>query len=62
MKQSLKLRNIIYFALRIGSERFRELEKFKNMVKELGISKSTIIFKINVMKLKGKYPKLKKCN
>ena len=39
---------------------FKEKEKFKKMVEELNIHKSTIIFKINVFKLINKYPKLKR--
>ena len=38
--------------------RFKEKEKFQEMVKKLKIHKSTIIFKINVFKLIEKYPKL----
>ena len=38
-------------------KRFKEKEKFKKMVEELNIRKSTIIFKINVFKLINKYPK-----
>ena len=39
-------------------KRFKEKEKFQEMVKKLKIHKSTIIFKINVFKLIEKYPKL----
>ena len=37
---------------------FKEKEKFTKLVSELGIHKTTIIFKINVFKLFKKYPKL----
>ena len=39
---------------------FKEKEKFAKLVSELGIHKTTIIFKINVFKLCKKYPKLLK--
>ena len=41
-------------------KRFKEKEKFAKLVNELGIQKTTIIFKINVFKLCKKYPKLLK--
>ena len=41
-------------------KRFKEKEKFTELVNELGIHKNTIIFKINVFKLCKKYPKLLK--
>ena len=39
-------------------KRFKEKEKFQEMVGKLNIHKSTITFKINVFKLIEKYPKL----
>ena len=39
-------------------KRFNEKEKFAKLVSELGIYKTTIIFKINVFKLCKKYRKL----
>ena len=39
-------------------KRFKEKEKFQEMIGKLKIHKSTIIFKINVFKLIEKYPKL----
>ena len=39
---------------------YKEKEKFAKLVSELGIHKTTIIFKINVFKLCKKYPKLLK--
>ena len=41
-------------------KRFKEKQKFAKLVNELGIQKTTIIFKINVFKLCKKYPKLLK--
>ena len=41
-------------------KRFKEKEKFAKLVSELGIHKTTIIFKINVFKLCKKHPKLLK--
>ena len=40
--------------------RFKEKEKFAKLVSELGIYKTTIIFRINVFKLCKKRPKLLK--
>ena len=40
--------------------RFKEKEKFIQMVSQLKIHRSTLIFKINVFKLIHKYPKLMK--
>ena len=39
-------------------KRFKEKEKFVTLFSELGIHKTTIVFKINVFKLCKKYPKL----
>ena len=41
-------------------KRFKEKEKFQEMVGKLKIHMSTIVFKINVFKLIEKYPKLMK--
>ena len=41
-------------------KRFKEKEKFQEMVGKLKIHKNTIVFKINVFKLIEKYPKLMK--
>ena len=41
-------------------KRFKEKEKFIQMVSKLKIHKSTLIFKINVFKLIEKHPKLMK--
>ena len=39
-------------------KRFKEKEKFIKLVSQFGIHKNTIIFKISVFKLCGRYPKL----
>ena len=41
-------------------KRFKEREKFAKLDGELGIYKTTIIFRINVFKLRKKYPKVLK--
>ena len=41
-------------------KRFKEKEKFAKLVSELGIHKTTIIFRINIFKLCKKHPKLLK--
>lgn len=58
----LKKKSILNVASRqdIIFERFKESEKFVEMVKELGVSKSTIYFKFNFILFLGKYLKLKK--
>ena len=38
-------------------KKFKEDTNFKNLVEQFGISKSTIIFKINIVKLVDKYKK-----
>ena len=55
-----KKKGIINVAFHQGQifKRFKEKEKFAKLVSELGIHKTTIIFKINVIKLCKKYPKL----
>ena len=57
-----KKKGIINVAFHQGQifKRFKEKEKFAKLVSELGIHKTTIIFKINVFKLCKKYPKLLK--
>ena len=57
-----KNKRIINVAYHQGQvfKRFKEKEKFAKLVSELGIHKTTIIFKINVFKLCKKYPKLLK--
>ena len=41
-------------------EKFKVNEHFIDTVKELGISKSTILFKISIVKFVNKYPRMKK--
>ena len=55
-----KNKGIINVAYHQGQvfKRFKEKEKFAKLVSELGFHKTTIIFKINVLKLCKKYPKL----
>ena len=55
-----KNKGIINVAYHQGQvfKRFKEKEKFAKLVSELGIYKTTIIFKINVFKLCKKYRKL----
>ena len=57
-----KKKGIINVAYHHGQvlKRFKEKEKFAKLVSELVIHKTTIIFKINVFKLCGKYRKLLK--
>ena len=57
-----KKKGIINVAYHQGQvfKRFKEKEKFSKLVSELGIHKTTIIFKINVFKLCEKYRKLLK--
>ena len=57
-----KNKGIINVAYHQGQvfKRFKEKEKFAKLVSELGIHKTTIIFKINVFKLCDKYRKLLK--
>ena len=57
-----KNKGIINVAYHQGQvfKRFKEKEKFAKLVSELGIHKTTIIFRINVFKLCKKDPKLLK--
>ena len=57
-----KNKGIINVAYHQGQvfKRFKEKEKFAKLVSELGIHKTTIIFKINVFKLYKKYLQLLK--
>ena len=58
----IKKKGIINVAFYQGQifKRLKEKEKFAKLVSELGIHKTTIIFKINVFKLCEKYRKLLK--
>ena len=53
-------KNIIRFAYEQGKifKKFKENAKFKDLVEQFGINRSTIIFKINIVKLADKYPKM----
>ena len=57
-----KKKGIINVAFHQGQifKRFKEKEKFAKLVNELGIHKTTIVYKINVFKLCDKYRKLLK--
>ena len=57
-----KRKGIIAVAFHQGKvfKRFKEKEKFLQMVEKLKIHKNTIIFKINLFKLIEKHPKLMK--
>ena len=56
-----KNKNIIWLAYQQGKvfEKFKENAKVIEMVRQLGYSKSTITFKINIVKLINQYPKVK---
>ena len=53
-------RNIIFFADQQGKgfTKFKQSRRFKSLFKRFKISKGTIIFKINIVKLVDKYPKM----
>ena len=53
-------KKIIGFAYEQGKifKKFKEDTKFKNLVEQFRINKSTIIFKINTVKLVDKYKKM----
>ena len=53
-------KNIICFAYQQGKvlKKFKENRKFKNFAEQFKITTSTIIFKINIVKLIDKYPKM----
>ena len=55
-----KNKGIINVAYHQGQvfKRFKEKEKFAKLVSELGIHKTSIIFRINIFKLCKKHPKL----
>ena len=52
--------NVIRFAYEQGKifKKFKEDTKFKNLVEQFGINRRKIIFKINIVKLADKYPKM----
>ena len=58
----IKTKNIICYAYHQCNvfKRFKDKEKFKKLVKEFKVHRSTTIFKINIFKLIDKHPKLMK--
>ena len=54
--------NILVWAYQQGKvfQKFKSNNKFVSAVTEFGISKTTIIFKIDIVKFKENYPKMKK--
>ena len=57
-----KKSNILWLAYQQGQifKKFKVNENFLDLVKELGISKSTTLFKISIVKFANKYPRMKK--
>ena len=57
LKQAQKT---IFFAYQQGKvfRKFKENRKFNTLVEQFKITKATIIFKINILKLIDKYPKM----
>ena len=55
-------KKIIRFAYQQGKvfKKLKKNRKFKNLVGKFKINKSTIIFKINIVKIVDKYPKMLK--
>ena len=53
-------KNTIFFAYQQGKDyrKFKENRKFKCLVEWLKMTKGTVIFKINIVKLVDKYPKM----
>ena len=53
--------NILWLVYQQGQiyEKFKMNDNFINMVKEFNISKSTILFKISIVKFINKYPRMK---
>ena len=54
--------NILWLAYQQGQifERFKMNDNFIKMVKEIGISKSTMVFKIYIVKFINKYTRMRK--
>ena len=52
--------NIIFFAYQQGKvfRKFKENRKFKILVEQFKITEGTIIFRINIVKIVDKYPKM----
>ena len=53
-------KKIICFAYEQGKifKKFKKDTNFNNLAKQFGINRSTVIFKINIVKLVDKYPKM----
>ena len=51
-------KNIIFSAYQQGKVFIEKLGKFKSFVEKFKITKGTIIFKMNIVKLVDKYPKM----
>ena len=53
-------KKVIGFAYKQGEifKKFKEDTKFKNLIEQFKINKSTIIFKINIVKLEDNYKKV----
>ena len=53
-------KKIICFAYEQGEifKNFKEDTNFNNLAKQFGINRSTVIFKINIVNLVDKYPKM----
>lgn len=54
-------KNIISTAYQQGKvfQKFKEKEKFVKVIRNFNLNKSMIIFKINIVEMVNKYPKLK---
>ena len=54
--------NTLWLAYQQGQifEKFKMNDNFIDMVKKIGISKSTILFKVSIIKFVNKYPRMKK--
>ena len=57
--QKKSILNVFYRQGRVF-KKYKDSDKFFNMVREFGVSRSTTYFKINVMKQLDKYSKLEK--
>ena len=53
-------KNKTFFAYQQGKvfRKFKENKKFKSLVEQFKITKGTVVFKINIVKLVDKYPKI----
>ena len=62
ISQTIKRRKTVCLAYQQGNvfEKLKENAKFSEMIKHFGVGKFTIKFKVNIMKLTKKHPKIKK--